>query len=190
MRVVSIDIETTGLDPTIHRVLEVGACVFDTNGGTPPEAWPRFNALLIYPDQEKMPISPYCAKLHTQNGLWDRYANPQEVNRCQVNEFFDRFDVWLTRNSVPRPVTVAGKNFGSFDLQFLKRLPNWNLRLHHRHFDPAVLYYQPGDSVIPDLNLCCVRSGLDYKTNHTAVDDAIFTARLVIEGLKKLPVAI
>ncbi len=184
MRVVSIDIETTGLDSKTHRVLEVGAVICNPYGEIEKDV---FNVLIEYPDQDFLPVSPYCAELHTKTGLWARYKSAQGA--VLANNFVSHFRHWLARNNMPEPITVVGKNFGSFDLQFLKTLPNWDIKLRHRYIDPAILFMQPSDEVVPDLNTCLKRAGIEASTDHTAVADAILTARLVIEGLKeKFPI--
>ena len=52
---------------------------------------------------------------------------------------------WLGRCGwdVSKAITPAGKNFASFDRQFLKRLPDFEkkVRLHHRTLDPAMLFW-------------------------------------------------
>lgn len=186
MKVISIDIETTGLDPLKHRVLEVGAVIFDTNNGDFGQRV-RGNWLLTYPDQETLPISPYCAKLHTKSGLWDRYLSG---DKCIIfaSDFAIEFVKWLRINNLNGPYTVAGKNFGTFDLQFLKQLRDFDhyVKLRHRCFDPSVLFMQPDDEVIPSLDTCCVRAGIDKQTDHTAVGDALLVAELTYRGLRRL----
>ncbi len=181
MRVVSIDIETTGLDPLKHRVLEVGAVIFSTKGGV----YIKSNWLLEYPDQETLPVSPFCAKLHTQSGLWDRFLTR---DKCIIpaKDFSSHFSQWLRINNLVGPYTAAGKNFGSFDLQFLKQLPEFDsyVKLRHRCFDPSILYMKPDDEVIPSLDVCCERAGIVKQTDHTALGDALLVAELTIRGLQ------
>jgi DNA polymerase III epsilon subunit-like protein len=86
-------------------------------------------------------------------------------------------------------LTAAGKNFASFDRQFLKRLPRFEqvVRLRHRTLDPAVLYWHPlEDEELPSSKTCYERAGLDNKVAHTAVEDALAVVRLVRLGIKRL----
>lgn len=73
MKYVAIDIETTGLDPERHDILEVAAIIDDTNDPEPflvsPDMSnrPNFRAVIIDPDGEYV-TTPFCAELHA--GLW------------------------------------------------------------------------------------------------------------------------
>jgi DNA polymerase III epsilon subunit-like protein len=187
MRVVSIDTETTGLDPLKHRVIEVGAVIFDTEGTERVHG----NWLIKNPDHEYMPMSPYCAKLHTENGLWDRFSGKNGDIIGSVT-FAMEFSKWLSINNLKNPITVAGKNFGSFDLQFLKQLPDWStyIKIRHRTIDPAILFMYPDDAALPSLDECCERAGIERRTDHTALADAILVADLTVKGLQCLPVAL
>jgi hypothetical protein len=85
-------------------------------------------------------------------------------------------------------LTPAGKNFASFDRQFLKRLPRFEqvVKLSHRTLDPAVLFWQVADEKLPDSKTCYERAGLDNKVAHTAVEDALAVVRLIRTGIKHL----
>jgi oligoribonuclease len=82
----------------------------------------------------------------------------------------------------------AGKNFASFDRQFLRRLPRFEqvMRLSHRTIDPAILFLRPDDEKLPDSKTCYERAGLDSKVAHTAVEDALAVVRLIRQGIKHL----
>ena len=59
------------------------------------------------------------------------------------------FTDWLAQyNILPdqKKITVAGKNYGSFDRQFLERLPGWkeNVLTKHRTIDPGSLLLYAG----------------------------------------------
>ena len=85
-------------------------------------------------------------------------------------------------------LTPAGKNFASFDRQFLKRLPDFEgmVRLHHRTLDPAMLFWQPGDEKLPDSKTCYERAGMNGKVAHTALEDAMAVVWLLRAGIKRL----
>lgn len=194
MKFVSIDIETTGLDPKKHQILEVGACIVDTQTPSASVDWPKFRMLLT---QEDYTVTPYCAKLHYD--LWQELSaikNPKEITvkqdcmlfsgHCLDSDFPLVFMGWCKRNGVDK-IIPAGKNFGSFDLQFLNRLPNWNafVRMAHRTYDPAAYYFMRNDAILPDMNLCCQRAGIAAQTDHTALADAILVAQLCLKGLER-----
>ena len=75
----------------------------------------------------------------------------------------------------PVTITVAGKNFGTFDKLFLERLPNWKklIRIQQRVIDPAVLFVDwTKDNSLPNLSECKSRAGLPEIVTHNAVEDA------------------
>jgi hypothetical protein len=98
--------------------------------------------------------------------------------------------IWLGRCGwdVSMAVTPAGKNFASFDRQFLKRLPDFEnkVRLHHRTLDPATLFWLRVDEQLPDSKTCYQRAGMDPKVAHTALEDALAVVQLVRTGVKRL----
>ena len=49
MKYVSIDIETTGLDPETCQTIQIGAGIEDTNNPLPIEDLPRFKCLVEHP---------------------------------------------------------------------------------------------------------------------------------------------
>ena len=65
MHYVSIDIETTGLDPMKNQIVEIGAVIDKIGSKTPIEDLPKFRAVLIH---EEMQINTFCANLHRD--LW------------------------------------------------------------------------------------------------------------------------
>jgi hypothetical protein len=76
-----------------------------------------------------------------------------------------------------KPVTIncAGKNFSTFDKLFLERLPRWKqaIRISQRVLDPAILFVDwKQDKVLPNLNLCKERAGLQGEVTHNALEDA------------------
>lgn len=93
-----------------------------------------------------------------------------------------------------RHFNVTGKNFWGFDNNFLVKLPNWKLFFHRRSFDPANLYYNPNDIVLPSLAECKKRCMemlqneeseelrnlfTSSEVTHDALDDAMDVAKLV-----------
>lgn len=62
MKYVSIDIETTGLDPKQDQILEFGAIVEDTNEQLPFESIPKFRAIFLYERLSGSPFALYMNK--------------------------------------------------------------------------------------------------------------------------------
>lgn len=81
----------------------------------------------------------------------------------------------LSTNMKPASITVAGKNFGTFDKVFLERLPRWQqvIRIKQRIIDPGVLFIDwENDTQIPGLDTCKMRAGIEGEVTHDALEDA------------------
>jgi hypothetical protein len=199
MRYVSIDIETSGLDPEKHQVLEVGAVIDDTDDKvTPMESLPRIRVVVL-PGTGKGDIngSPFALTLNgelireiCEVGHDPAKARPGTVyvTAGKVGETLRR---WLSDSGVePSPdgifrITAAGKNFASFDRPFLVKLPGFSgIHFRHRTLDPSVFFLEPGDEAIPDTALCKERAGLDSHVAHQAVEDALDVVALTRCALK------
>jgi hypothetical protein len=188
MPYVSIDIETTGLDPETCQTLEVGAVIDDWK--TLIDQLPRFRRILVY---ETVTGSPFAMALNAN--LLKQIANPptppvtSRCEFCKPEEFCEQFARWLQANGFdPLHIQAAGKNFASFDLQFLKRLPGFgrHLGFRHRILDPAILFWKPEDERLPDSKTCYERAGINTKVAHTAIADALAVVRLVRLGIRHL----
>lgn len=93
-------------------------------------------------------------------------------NECGVQLKKD-FRQTFTNNPVLEKVTAAGKNFGSFDLQFLlHQSVEFSSSFRHRSLDPTPYYIKPEDVVPPELKECKLRAGLDGEVAHRGLDDA------------------
>ena len=88
----------------------------------------------------------------------------------------------LTGNMDKVHFTAAGKNFASFDQQFLVKLPRWKqvLRARGRTIDPSILFVDwKNDEAIPGLSLCKERAHLNPHVTHNAIDDAMDIVKLL-----------
>ncbi len=183
MPYVSIDIETTGLDPETCQTLEIG-CVFD-NWTLPLQELPRFHCYVVH---HQITGQPFALALNADT--LRRLADPQGDDFLPPGEVADAMAAWLGRCGwdLSTGITPAGKNFASFDRQFLKRLPDFEkkVRLHHRTLDPAMLLWLPGDEKLPDSMTCYERAGMNPKVAHTALEDALAVVQLLRTGVKRL----
>lgn len=81
----------------------------------------------------------------------------------------------LTSNMKKVHITVAGKNFATFDKIFLERLPRWKqvFAIRQRIIDPGILFTDWFlDESLPGLSECKKRAGLSEVVTHNAVEDA------------------
>lgn len=185
MKYVSIDIETTGLDPFQSQILEIGAVV-DPGDGTSTDKLPVFHCYIVH---DIIFGQAYALSMHPT--ILRRIATQEEgYTYLRPEEVAPAFDRFLAENyyeskgeefGLDKRVNAAGKNFAGFDLQFLKQLPEWDdfIQIRHRVIDPAMLYWQPGDTRLPDTKECKKRAGLTGDVAHTAVEDAFDVVALV-----------
>ena len=185
---VSIDIETTGLDEDTCQVLSVGAVIDDWK--SPVEELPMFHC---YVDNGPITGSAYALSMHPKilraialDGSVDEEDMGPVVEVLDVTRVTEVFHEWLEHNRMtpyPEKLVVAGKNYGSFDHQFLKRrIPQWKnlIRMKHRFIDPGNLYFDPMiDDCPPDTETCMARAGILGEVAHTALEDAVMVVRLI-----------
>lgn len=183
MPYVSIDIETTGLDPETCQILEIGAVWDDWT--KPIAELPVYHRLVVHDEYRG---NAYALALNA--GLLKQLAGQREPWFLEPSQVADDFATWLKGCGWDgtTSLTTAGKNFASFDRQFLKRLPRFEqvVKLSHRSIDPAILFWRAADDKLPDSKTCYERAGLDNKVAHTAVEDALAVVRLVRLGIKRL----
>ena len=176
---VSIDLETTGLDPENCQILQVGLVIDDWT--TPIEDLPTFE---IFVQHDRIHGEPFALQMNA--AILKELANPSENKfHCKPNRVEDAIAEWFASlhwGIEPKKIMAAGKNFASFDLQFLKQLPDFGqrLRFHHRSYDPAMCFMDwDNDALLPPMSDCMKRAGLEGVVAHTAVEDALVVVKLL-----------
>lgn len=213
MIIYSIDIETTGIDPELDQILSIGIVELDTNIGLTGKT---LNILFV---QERITGTPFAINMnqdlikiqrdylmlyHSQKSKFIKeHGFDYAFKYCDyyhkmVNDYpldnddpyYDALDdVFTNFVKDSKNVICLGKNFASFDLQFLKRTDIFNeVKLSSRSADIAILYQIPSDKNLPNMKTCMERSNLDFENGvtHDALQDAKDTALLYMEGLKQL----
>jgi DNA polymerase III epsilon subunit-like protein len=197
MKYFAIDLETTGLDPEVHAITEMAAIYADIEGKQPIKMFYR------WVNPEGFVWSQYCLNLHAE---WLTKVNlrvkaKQFDGNPVICENHDQlrsdFESWI-HNELEKPLfdpqtrkqvryNAAGKNFASFDLQFLKKIGLGDM-WRHRSLDPTPLYLRKGDEILPELKTCKERAILDgAKLNtsevaHNAIQDAMDVVDLIRFG--------
>lgn len=197
MRILSLDLETTGLDPKLHGITEFGAVVTDLFDRNAPVH--RFHRYL---NPENYVWSTYCLALHadwikhmlyrlSKDYIPDLNHVPicKDMAECQL-----QFLQWLwTEVNVPVPdekgkwsekLTLVGKNVEGFDMPFILNKGFNRGMFHRRVIDPGPLYVQRGDRVPPELAVCkqrAIASGLMIRAEvkHDALEDAMDVVQLL-----------
>lgn len=202
MKYMSIDLETTGTVPSIHGITEFAAILGDD---TEPELYANFYRWL---NPEGYVWSNFCLALHaawigrvtTRIAAKQFDVNSKEPKICHnVVELANDFMAWyetcdpvgFSEYQLKRRanITGTGKNFGTFDLQFLKA---WKFPdvVRHRTLDWIQTYQRPEDKVPPDLKLVKQRAilmgcpDLVEGVAHNALDDALDVHKLIQFGAK------
>lgn len=203
---VSIDIETSGLDPVLHKTLSIGAIIEDTTRKFSSDEVPKFNAIVL---QNEIVGSPRAItmnqKIIEEIGTYLEGSKLERIDLAMASKysFYEKDEVvksfykflWengfgegpcpeIGTNTKPITINAAGKNFGTFDKLFLQQLPWWQklIRTRQRVLDPAILYCDWNkDESLPSLSKCKERAGLHDIVTHNALEDAWD----VIEVLRK-----
>lgn len=183
MRYVSIDIETTGLDPEYCQIIEFAAVIDDLKKQRPLDELPRFQTYLWH---ERYTGEPYALSMHSET--FKKLSNWKSMKErvCTATSLFPVFHSFLATHgykvhplSNTIKINAAGKNFSGFDKNFLDKLPNSHVTFHHRSIDPAILYLDPFDDEMPGTEECFNRACMEQKGAHTALEDALSIIKLV-----------
>jgi DNA polymerase III alpha subunit (gram-positive type) len=187
MKVVSIDIETTGLDPNVNDVIQFGACIFDLNDEFNRSSCQQFLRYIWCQDSVWSPQAVIMNADIAKDMMQKRSTGDESV--IEPGDLMGDFKYWLSNRGMPttKGITVAGKNFMGFDQRFLlNRIPNWSeLRIKQRSIDIASHFWEPGDAELPTLQTCLDRAKISRNVDHTALSDALDVAQLVHMKLSK-----
>lgn len=194
MKYVSIDIETSGLDPYEDQILQFGAVIEDTNKKTKIDKLPSFKRTIIY---DRIMGQPYAINMN-RHIIEDIVREKERIKKIDLeNEDLvfskdmtnmenleDEFAKFLKTHGFKENkdceiiINVAGKNFDTFDRQFIEK-DFYKIRFRNRSLDPAILYMKDEDKVLPDLQTCLYRAGINEQVAHNALSDAIDVIRLI-----------
>jgi hypothetical protein len=181
MKYISVDIETTGLNSELCEVLEIGA-IFDDLSQPRKNDPPKFHCYILPDYLSTYCGEPYALAMHSE--IFRRIAKQEPPYMYLKSSVVgEEFSAWLTSLGLTgdKKITVAGKNFGSFDLQFLKRLVDFPVhRFNHQFIDPGMLYFDPLiDKCVPNTQTCAKRAGIGSTVAHTALEDADMVISLI-----------
>jgi oligoribonuclease len=190
MKLVIVDLETTGLDPLYHQILEIGVVLFDTETAQEMDVrdMPSLTIRLKHDELRGQPVAlamnhRLLLKLAHEDELdeGEMLLEPQEV-ATKLADFIlmNGFDTNQTSNKVT--IICGGKNVATCDLRFLQELPYWEetFGVASRIYDPAPQFMKPDDKYPPNLAECAQRAGLvGTEVSHKALDDAMLVARIL-----------
>ncbi len=131
MRLLWLDLETTGLDPQTCEILEVAACVADLE--LPFITRDPYERVLG-PRVKPLDVHPVVLEMHTKNGLWAD-CEKSTTTLAEVEERLITMTGWTPASHRESQTTLAGSCV-SFDLAFINRwMPRLATYLHYRVFD-------------------------------------------------------
>jgi oligoribonuclease len=151
-RLLWIDLEMTGLDPEIHRIVEVAAVITDMN----------FHELALYDAVIKQSpkvldqMEEWSKLHHKDSGLLDKISEGKSEHEAER----DLLD--LLAGQIRGPVVLAGNSI-HHDRRFIRRyMPKLEERLHYRMVDVSAW-----------KTIVEARYGHQFKKNknHRALDD-------------------
>lgn len=183
---VSIDIETTSLNPETGQIIQFAAIIEDLEKKLPFEECPKFEVILEHPNYkgEAYPLFMHSAIFKKLGDNAKKTKKEKEdLGIIPAEELGERFLLFLQMNGykLTDTINVAGKNFGMFDMNFLRnhncdfgRVFTDIVKVSHRVIDPAILFFDPKvDDRLPNLEECKKRANITNTTiAHTALEDA------------------
>lgn len=195
MKYISIDIETSGLNPETCQILSFGAIIEDTENPKSFEESPKFYKVVKHDYIQGEPFA-----LNLNKDLIEEIKEGVSKDLIESHDFLDSFWDFLGVNDalsqnpleghvknvdgkiIParnmwskERLKVAGKNFSGFDKLFIEKIPNFSkiFSFHQRVLDPATLFVDfKGDEWLPNLKTCKERAGIEGEVTHNALQDA------------------
>lgn len=127
-RLVWIDLEMTGLDTDIHRIVEVAMIITDFEF----TEYARYEAVVYQPESVLASSNEFSADMHTKNGLYDRVRDSKISEEQAQHEIIALFREHLPAGEA---VCLAGNSIRA-DRLFIDS--QWSLlsdMLHYRMLD-------------------------------------------------------
>lgn len=196
LKYVSIDIETTGTDRNNDDIVEITAKIDDLSNIKSVDELPRFHCYVV---KERYSGNAWALAQHAE--IFDAIRNnhPDCIHEENVtlklqrfiehnNGYINKMEKDLYNNKSDIIILPAGKNFSSFDLHFLYRLPEFVGRIGFptRHIDVGNMYLKATDIKPPSLTECAKRAGLNMEVTHRSDNEVDMVILLVRNFLLKL----
>ncbi|KXF82217.1 oligoribonuclease [Enterovibrio coralii] len=153
-----IDLEMTGLDPEVHKIIEIATVVTDAELNVLAEG----PVIAIHqPDDELAKMDEWCTNTHTRSGLVDRVKASTVSEEQAIKETIQFLQQWVPAGVSP----ICGNSVGQ-DRRFLyQHMPDLERFFHYRTVDVSTIKelvrrWQPE-----------VLNGFSKKGTHLALDD-------------------
>lgn len=170
-------------------IIEFGAVIDDLNNQLPLDQLQTFHCYFV---KNFYQGEPYALSMHKE--IFERIdAREPGYNYYTATRFGNIFKKFLIENGFETEkdrvtINVAGKNFGSCDLQFLNAKTDLSkhVKIRHKFLDPAMLFIEKGDESLPGLSGCKERAGMSSHIAHDGLTDAFDTLATVRYGLRHI----
>lgn len=146
--IIAIDLETTGLNPLLHKILEVSMHELDDNFNIVSS----FDGILPYRNYVDN-IDPFVVNMHIDNGLLHfvddmPIVSTDSHSNCTLTDVFN----WLDQFE---KIIFLG-NSVQFDISFIRTcVPGIVPKIHYRSFDVrSLLLLCDIDNLIPTQPIC------------------------------------
>jgi oligoribonuclease len=136
MKLLWLDLETTGLDPRECKVLEVA--VMQAEFSSPFAVTPLYHAVIAFPPYQHQSLSPFILDMHTKNGLLAECA--WAVEALHIEEVDAALAHLVPQAASREELPVLAGSSIHFDHDFIRvHLPEFAKRLSHRHYDVSAV---------------------------------------------------
>lgn len=132
-KLVFLDLETTGLDPEVEAILELGVVIYDNI----TEEMIEKSWVFFYSQYELDVVDPYVVDMHTKNGLWEECHKSEYY----INESYAEMEcIEFLREHMGEENSPMCGNTIHFDRAFLKEnMPTLEKWFHYRNLDVSTL---------------------------------------------------
>ncbi len=153
-----IDLEMTGLDPEIHKIIEIATIVTDAQLNVLAEG----PVIAVHQDDgELQKMDDWCTSTHTKSGLVDRVKASTISEQQAVEQTIAFLEKWVPKGVSP----ICGNSIGQ-DRRFLyKHMPELEEYFHYRYIDVSTLKELTRRWKPEVLN------GFSKQGSHLALDD-------------------
>lgn len=196
MKLVIIDLETTGLRPYRDQVLSCALVLLDTE--SIPESVFSLPAIEFRLKRSEIRGQPFALQMNaelirqTLEGTeQDRVSYishdllPYEIHKFLADHHW--VDGETRKSAFDHKLIWCGKNVASFDLQFLLQENDGTYGYHlapafaHRTFDIGSYMATIADEMVPDLKECMTRANIQHPfVEHQALADCYDVARCIM----------